>query len=465
MISRTLQECANHTKCNLANLQSLFTFNGANCKSANCAFQTGKLCMDSARRQFYICCMQNPPVIRFLDRSTPPHIATLILLAGMSAIVMNMFLPSLPRMTEHFGTDYGVMQLSVALYLGISGVLQVFIGPVSDKYGRRPVILASLALFMLATLGCIVAPNVEIFLFFRMCQAVVASAMVLSRAAVRDMFDQDQAASMIGYVTMGMAVVPMVSPMFGGILDELFGWQANFWALFFLGGLTLWLAWADQGETARPSDRTLTEQFAEYPELLTSPRFWGYSLAAAFCSGSFFAYLGGGPFVGSVVFGLSPFWVGIFFGAPAIGYFFGNMCTGLFAQRIGINRLILTGCLINASGAVLSLSVFMAGHGSALSFFGFMTFVGMGNGLVIPNATAGMLSVRPQLAGTASGLGGAIMIGGGAALSALAGALLTPETGAFPLLYIMLITATAAIVSILAVYWRERRIGLGTPAA
>lgn len=402
--------------------------------------------------------MASSPTVRFLDRRTPPHIATLILLAGMSAMVMNIFLPSLPKMTVHFETEYRVMQLSVALYLGVSGVLQIFMGPISDKLGRRPVILWGLSAFLLATLGCILAPTAEIFLVFRMCQAVVAVAMVLSRAAIRDMHDQDQAASMIGYVTMGMAVVPMVSPMFGGILDQFFGWKANFWALFLLGSLTLWLAWSDFGETATKSGKTLTAQFGEYPELLMSPRFWGYSLAAGFCSGAFFAYLGGGPFVGSVVFGMTPFWVGIYFGAPALGYFFGNMMTGMLAQRIGVNKLVLIGSLINAFGVSLSLFIFLIGAGTPLSFFGLMTFVGLGNGLVIPNATAGMLSVRPHLAGTASGLGGAIMIGGGAALSALAGAALDETTGAFPLLYIMLATAFAAVLSILAVHWRERRL-------
>lgn len=377
-------------------------------------------------------------------------------------MVMNMFLPSLPKMTAHFETDYRYMQLSVALYLMVSGVLQIVIGPLSDKFGRRPVILGGLIGFLIATLGCIFAPTIEVFLFFRMCQAVVATAMVLSRAAVRDMYDQDKAASMIGYVTMGMAVVPMISPMFGGLLDELFGWKSTFWALFILGGLTLWLAWADLGETAVKSGKSLAGQFAEYPELLTSPRFWGYSLAAAFCSGAFFAYLGGGPFVGSVVFGLSPFWVGIFFGAPAAGYFFGNFFTGMFAQRLGVNRLVLAGTLINAFGLSLSLAIFLAGYGSPLSFFGLMTFVGLGNGLVVPNATAGLLSVRPHLAGTASGLGGAIMIGGGAGLSALAGAMLDETTGAFPLLYIMLGTGIAAVISILVVFRREKRLARGT---
>lgn len=402
--------------------------------------------------------MAHIPKARFLDRTTPPHIATLILLAGMSAMVMNMFLPSLPKMTEHFDTQYSVMTLSVSLYLGVSGVLQIFIGPISDRYGRRPVLIWGIFGFLVATIGCLLAPTAGTFLFFRMCQAVIAVGMVLSRAIVRDLFEQDKAASMIGYVTMGMAIVPMISPMFGGLLDELFGWKANFALLLILGTLALWLTWKDLGETAVSSGKTLRAQFAEYPELLTSPRFWGYSLAAGFCSGAFFAYLGGGPFVGSDVFGLSPFWVGIFFGAPAVGYFLGNMLTGLLAQRVGVNRLLMTGTLVNASGCALSLLIFLLGFGSPFSFFGLMTFVGLGNGLVIPNATAGMLSVRPHLAGTASGLGGAIMIGGGAALSVLAGASLNETTGAFPLLYIMLGTALAAVCAMLTVFWRERRL-------
>ncbi|WP_299623269.1 multidrug effflux MFS transporter [uncultured Tateyamaria sp.] len=398
--------------------------------------------------------------VRFLDRTTPPHIITLILLAGISAMVMNMFLPSLPNMTEYFDTQYQLMQLSVALYLAVSAIMQTVIGPVSDNLGRRKVLMWGIGLFMLATLGCIFAPTAEIFLFFRMCQAIIAVAMVLSRAIIRDLYDQEQSASMIGYVTMGMAVVPMISPGLGGLLDEALGWKSVFWFFFLCGGLLLWLVYSDVGETARPSSKSLIGQFREYPELLRSPRFWGYSLAAAFCSGSFFAYLGGAPFVGTEVFGMSPAVLGFYFGAPAVGYFVGNFLSGRYATRFGVNRMVLWGSLANGIGTFSSLMIFVAGLGTPLSFFGMMTFVGLGNGMVIPNATAGMLSVRPHLAGTASGLGGAIMIGGGAALSALAGFLLTPETGAFPLLLIMCVTGICALLAIAAVYRRERRLRL-----
>ncbi len=411
-------------------------------------------------QSLYLTAMSSAPKVRFLDRSTPPHIMTLVLMTGMAAMTMNMFLPSLPAMTEYFGTDYSVMQLSVALYLGVNAALQLFVGPISDRFGRRPVLLWGFGLFIAATVGCILAPTVELFLIFRMGQAASVVAMVLSRAVVRDMVPQDQAASMIGYVTMGMAVVPMISPALGGWLDEQFGWQATFWFLLVTGGLTMWLIWTDLGETNAIRPSSFRDQVRDYPELLTSQRFWGYCLAAALASGAFFAYLGGAPFVGSVVFGLPPSTLGFFFGAPALGYMLGNFLSGRYSIRFGVNRMVLWGSLLSSLGVATSLLIFLTGFGSVHSFFGFMTFVGLGNGLVMPNATSGMLSVRPHLAGTASGLGGAIMIGGGAVLSALAGALLVPGRGPYPLLWIMLTVSALSVVSILWVIARERRIGI-----
>ncbi|WIY27619.1 multidrug effflux MFS transporter [Parasedimentitalea psychrophila] len=403
--------------------------------------------------------MQNTPK-RYLSRSSPPHISTLILLAGISALGMNVFLPSLPGMAIYFDADYRLMQLSVALYLAMNAVIQILVGPISDKMGRRPVILTGIVLFLLATLGCIWSPTAEIFLVFRMAQAAVAVAMVLSRAAVRDLYDQDKAASMIGYVTMGMAVVPMIGPAIGGALDQAFGWTANFWLLFGLGALILAVTYFDFGETAHKSGKTLIAQFREYPELLSSPRFWGYSLASGLASGAFFAYLGGAPFVGTEIYSLSTAQLGVYFSAPAVGYFAGNFLSGRYSTRIGINRMVLWGCWINGFGIALSLVVALAGLDTVYSFFGFMTFVGLGNGMAIPNSTAGALSVRPHLAGTAAGLSGALMLGLGAGLSALAGWLLGPGSTAVPLLVIMLATAVLGLLSILMVIRRQRRLGL-----
>ena len=379
-------------------------------------------------------------------------------MAGLGAMNMSAFLPSLTHMAEHFDTSYQVMQLSVPLYLAVTAVIQVAIGPISDRYGRRMVTLVSQGIFVFAILGCLVAPNVEIFLAFRMLSGAVAVGLVLSRAIVRDMVSQDEAASMIGYVTMGMALVPMVAPMIGGALDEAFGWKAVFWFLLF-AGVAIWaLCLTDQGETSAGGGVSFRKQVRDYPELLTSPRFWGYVFAAAFASGSFFAFLGAAPYVASEIFGLSSFWSGVCLGAPAIGYAIGNYLSGRFSVRYGVNWMVKVGASIASAGLGVAFVLTALGFDSALLFFGFCTFVGLGNGMVIPNASAGMLSVRPHLAGTASGLGSAIMIGGGAALSVLSGLVIQGGGGTVELLAIMLTSVVLGLASILYVIRRERAI-------
>ncbi len=397
--------------------------------------------------------------VKFLDRTTPPHIFTLIAITGLGALSMNIFLPSLPAMTVFFDTEYRVMQLSVSLYLFMNAILQVMIGPISDRIGRRPVILGGILGFLFATVGCLLSTTIEAFLVFRMLQAVIVSGLVLGRAVVRDMHEDAQAASQIGYVTMGMAIVPMIGPVVGGVLDEALGWQANFWLLFAIGAAIFALVLADLGETATLQSGSYSEQVRDYPELLASRQFWGYCAVATFASGAFFSYLGGAPYVGSEVFQLSSAQVGIFFGAPAVGYFFGNGVSGRFSVRLGINNMVLYGCIASTVGTSLTLVLFLLGLQTPLVFFGFMTFVGFGNGMVLPNATSGMLSVRPHLAGTASGLGGAIMLTGGAALSAAAGALLTGGFGAYPLVLIMLTTSLLSVASILYTIRRQARVG------
>ena len=397
--------------------------------------------------------MQNP---RFLNRSTPPHIVTLILLAGLSALTMNIFLPSLPGMAAWFGVPYATMQLSVALYLLLSALLQVVIGPISDRYGRRAVLLVSLVLFLIATVGTLIAPTAEVFLICRMGQAVIAAGMALSRAVVRDMVPDAQAASMIGYVTMGMSIVPVI----GGVLDEAFGWQANFGLLAVLGIVVLGLVWADLGETATLRRVSLADQMRSYPLLLKSQRFWGYVGCASFSSGAFFAYLGGAPYVGNTVFGLSSTQVGILFAITAVGYAAGNFIAGRYSVRLGMNRMVLMGSLVTVAGLGLLLLLTLAGFHSAYIFFGSTIAVGLGNGMTLPNANAGMLSIKPELAGTASGLGGAIQIGGGAALAALAGALLTEGATEMPLVLLMLASSVLSVVSILWVMRRAKVLGL-----
>ena len=391
---------------------------------------------------------------------TPPHLITLILLTGFSPLSLNMFMPSLGNMALDLRTDYATIVWSVSGYLAITALLQLLIGPISDKVGRRNITLWCLAIFILATVGCAMAPSVETFLVFRMLQGVSAVGIVVSRAIVRDLYEQDEAASMIGYVTMGMALVPMIAPSIGGALDEAFGWRSIFWALAAAGTGLMLLCLTDLGETAKGGGISFTQQVRDYPELLTSRRFWGYVFSAAFASGAFFAFLGGAPYVASTVFGLSSFWTGVCLGAPAVGYATGNYFSARYSVKKGVNWMIRLGAALAFVGLGVAMILFLAGYSSALLFFSFCAFVGLGNGLVIPNASAGMLSVRPHLAGSASGLGGAIMIGGGAALSALAGSLIQKGGGVIMLLSIMMASLLFGLLAILYVIWREKQLDL-----
>jgi DHA1 family bicyclomycin/chloramphenicol resistance-like MFS transporter len=319
------------------------------------------------------------------------------------------------------------------------------------------VLLWSVALFCIASLGCALAPTFELFLACRIVQSSVVSGLVLSRAVVRDMHGPDKSASMIGYVTMGMALAPMFGPTIGGLVDETLGWRAGFFGMGGLGVLVGLLLWLDLGETNRTQSASFGAQFRAYPELVASRRFWGYALQAAFASGAFFAFLGGGPYVATHVLGMSPASLGLHFSLIAVGYMLGNYLSGRYAARIGIQRMLLAGSCTSVLGMSIAIGLFAVGLAQPLSFFGPILLVGLGNGIALPSANAGMLSVRPHLAGSASGLGGALMIGGGAGLATLSGFLLGPGRGAEPLLYLMFGAAFLGLLATMFVLWQEQR--------
>ncbi|NTF31656.1 multidrug effflux MFS transporter [Rhizobium skierniewicense] len=395
--------------------------------------------------------------VRFLDRSTPPHIATLVLVSGVAALCINIFLPSLAAMAVYFETDYAVMQFAVSGYLAATAALQMLIGPLSDLYGRRPVLLACLSIMIIATVICAIAPNITVFMIGRLLQAVVASGFVLSRAIVRDMVPADRAASMIGYVTMGMSAVPMVGPTIGGVLNDIAGWQASFVLVACCGVAMLLLVFFDLGETNHKKSASFSAQFKAWPQLLRSKRFWGYALTSTFSSGVFFSFLGGAPFVGSVLYELTPAVLGMQFFFMAGGYMLGNFLSGRYAQRVGISRMMLAGNGIATAGIVGAIALPFLGLNSHYEFFLPLALIGVGNGVTLPSANAGMVNVQPHLAGSASGLGGALTIGGGAALSVLASSLLSKEAGTTPLLLVMLLNAMLAIMASAYTGLQERR--------
>lgn len=378
-------------------------------------------------------------------RFSPPHIFTLVIATATGALAMNVFLPSLPAIARHFDTDYSIVQLAVSLYLAATAVLQLGIGPASDRFGRRPVMLFCFSIFLLGSVAAIFAPTIELLLAARIMQAFSAAGMVLSRAIVRDTVSTENAASKIGYITMGMSLVPMIGPIIGGLLDEHYGWQSTFVLTFVFGLLAFALVYVDLGETNNNRSSSLIAQVKGYPQLFASRRFWGYTATAAFTSGTFFAFLGGGPYVATEILGLRPSGYGLYFALISVGYMLGNFLSGRYSRSFGLNRMMLVGNIIMVLGVSAALILFELGYVHPLSLFGPAGLMGIGNGMTLPNANAGIVGVRPHLAGSASGLGGSLQIGGGAVLATVAGALLTPTSGATPLIWVMLISSVAAV--------------------
>lgn len=402
--------------------------------------------------------MSDLPPQRYLDRNTPPHITTLVLIAGTGAIPMNVFLASLPEMGVFFGQPYSIMQFTLTAYLALTGLLQLVIGPLSDRIGRRPVALWTLVIFIAASYTAAQTTSFEMFMIFRCLQAAIVSGFVVSRAGVRDMVAREKAAGMLGYVAMGMALAPMMAPALGGFLADAFGWQSNFYALALIACFTLVIVFFDLGETNVHRSASFSAQLKNYPALLTSRRFWGYAFVQVFAVGTFFAYLGGAPFVGDVFYNLSASQVGLYLALTPFGYMIGSGISGRFAARIGLYRMILVGALVTLFGMAMTLVTASLDLSHPLWFFGFTISIGLGNGLVLPSANAGMLDVKPELAGSAAGLGGSMMTFGGAGLSALAGFVLTKESGVTPLIFCILGSSLACLFAALYTISVEKKV-------
>tara|TARA_R110002072_G_scaffold17490_3_gene66408 strand:- start:450 stop:1676 length:1227 start_codon:yes stop_codon:yes gene_type:complete len=380
-----------------------------------------------------------------------PPLAILIVIAMLGPLAMNIFLPSMLGIQRYFATDFSTVQLGLSLFLASLAVAQLILGTLSDRYGRRPVLLAGTTLFLLGTLACIFAPKIEVFLLGRVVQGFGGSAgLILGRAILRDMYDRDQAASMIGYVTMGMAVAPMVGPAIAGYLDKFFGWQSSFWLLVVFAVAVLITSYLKVSETNRNPIPSINfaSVLKSYRELVSIKIFWLYSGISSFTTGMFFSFLGGAPFVSEKVLGLRPDQYGLYFVIVALGYSVGNFMSGRFASRHGVFRMIMYGNLLGIIAISVMALLFLFFDVGAWLLFGPMFFLSLANGLVLPSAMAGTVSVKPHLAGSASGLAGSIQMLFGAILSYLVGIALplSAVPSVWPLIVAMFLSLLMALI-------------------
>jgi DHA1 family bicyclomycin/chloramphenicol resistance-like MFS transporter len=388
-----------------------------------------------------------------------PPIFALIIVSALSPFAINSVVPSLPAIADAFEAEYGRVQLVLSLFLASVAVSQIFVGPLSDHFGRRPVLVAGTSLFVLATLLAPFSPTIETLIAIRVVMGATGCVgIVLGRAIVRDLFDRRQAASMLGYVTMGLAVAPMVAPVIGGLLQQAFGWTSIFWfmGLMGIGCVAVTLLYVPE-TNLHPTPRiSFASMLSDFGQLVRSPDFLLFTANSGLTTGVFLAFIGGAPYVAEQILGLSPAVYGIWFGAGPVGYVVGNFLSGRFSERFGVARMILVGSVLALIAASLAPALFYAGYGGAPALFLPIVALGLANGIALPSSISGAVSVRPEIAGAASGLSGAAQIGTGAILSTAAGALLTGSGSAMPLFALMVTAAILALLVSFAIYPRNR---------
>lgn len=381
---------------------------------------------------------------------SPPHLATLILLAALSTLTLNMILPSLAAIAATFDADYAVASLAIGGYLAVTAVVQLIVGPLSDRIGRRPVLLGGLVVFIAASIICMMAQNIWVFLAARMAQSAMSMGYAISMAVVRDTTDPRRAASVIGTIGSIMALAPILGPGLGGVLDTYFGWRASFAVYSVAGTAMLAWCWIDLGETRPEGGKARPSTLSAARILLAAPAFRAYLACTALSTGGFFAFLGGVPFVAEETFGITTARLGFFIGTITIGYMTGSFITSRIASGVALSTMMLAGRIVACIGLSLGLLALAVGLVTPLSFFASTICVGLGNGLTLPSSNAGAMSVRPDLAGSAAGFTGAATVACGAVLTTLAGIIVPGPNAPAVLLALMLAASVAALLAALA---------------
>ncbi|HEY6601093.1 MAG TPA: multidrug effflux MFS transporter [Xanthobacteraceae bacterium] len=386
-------------------------------------------------------------------RRTPWRLlALLIAMAGMSSLSLNILVPAMPGLATKLAADPARVQLTVSLYLMGLAAAQLVFGPLSDRFGRRPVVLAGLALATVASTAAIFAASIATLVIARVAQSLGASTgQTIGRAIIRDLYDRQHAASMIGLVTSVVVLMPMVAPLIGGILDTLFGWEAIF---AFTAAVSFAVcAWAmlDLPETRNLSLGPSSERHfrADLAALAASPRFFGYALCAGLGSAPFFSFLGAAPHVVVSMLGRTSAEYGLWFFVPSIGFMAGNFAVSRLTARFGIDALIWWGIALTIAGCLLNVSVYVALPGWEMAtIFLPQIVIGFGNGLLLPTSIAGAVSIRPQVAGTASGVTGFVQMGIAAVAAQLGGHVIAHAADALPMLLLMLIFGAATAIAV-----------------
>jgi DHA1 family bicyclomycin/chloramphenicol resistance-like MFS transporter len=373
-------------------------------------------------------------------------------IVGLGALSIDMSLPSLPAMMLAFDADAATAQLTVTLFLAALAASQLFWGPLSDRLGRRGVLLSGLGVYAAAGIVCGITPTMGALIVARVAQALGAgSGPVIARAIVRDLYDAPRAARVLAAMGTAQALTPILAPIIGGWVHVLGGWRAVFLVLAGFGLAFVLAAWRIVPETnvyAGEHDAANRGVTA----LLEDPRYVAYVAAAALMFSGQFAFITGSSFALITILGLSPTAYGLCFGAVASGLMLGNFVSVRLGPRLGIDAMIRGGTVIGAVAGAVMAALAWAGAASVASIVVPMFGYAFGLGWVLPNAMAGAIAPFPRMAGLAAAGAGFVQLTGSAlyaiAVSHTYDGTLRPMTTA---------VATAGVAAYVTFAWRLRR--------
>ncbi len=386
-----------------------------------------------------------------------PPLWLLIAVTAVGPASLHIILPSLPRLAIDFASDYGSAQLALTVYLAAMAPAQLIYGPLSDRFGRRPLMLLGMLAYLVGTTLCVVAWSLEAMLVGRVIQAFGGCAgMVLSRAIVRDVHDRERSAGLIAHITMAMSLAPMFSPALGGWLEEWVGWRVGFLLLGIAGAIGLVSAWFHLNETNQhPSAIDPRAMARNYMLLLRSPGFVGYTLGTSFATASWYAFTAGAPYLLVDAMGLPPSSYGTWILLAMGGYTTGNFFASRLSPRLGIDRMIVLGLVAAILGSGWMAAWTGLAELSPLALFVPMMVLTFGHGLGQPNGIAGAISVHPQIAGSASGLLGFVQMVVSAVATLLLASFQAPV--AFPTVVVVVVSVVLSTVAFAYAILAQRR--------
>lgn len=334
---------------------------------------------------------------------------------ALGPLASDMYLPAFPHLESFFSASVTEIQWTLSVYvLGIA-VFQLLYGPLSDRFGRKNVLLFGLGVFIVASFGCIYVSTIDQLTFFRFFQSFgMCAAMVVPRAMVRDLFERDQAAKQLSRMASIMGLAPAIAPIFGGFMVVYYGWQGIFLVLVLYASIIFLVVIFFVEDSLLLKDLKAlrpTMILKNYYDLLTHTEFMAYAVTGGLCFSGMFAFISGSSFVFINTFGVSTEYFGFYFGFVVIGFISGTLLGPKMSNAFGLRHSLRVGVMISASGGLIMLFFALGSFHHPLAITLPMFIYNMGVGVVMPQCQAGAMAPFPEKAGVASALTGFFILG------------------------------------------------------